>query len=222
MAAARAFESAPLSRAAAFRIPRRLGRRGTKPRVVVRRWSLLRLDVRRPTLHWACQWQLQRTRVSARANAPLWRRTCHAARPATETTVTRLERCARRTRGGAARRFGLFAALSALIRPYQACRRALRRFFPRRCCNWSCAGASPALNIGFTSLGCMKRSVGSAQCPSIVTVSRGGVARLVQPTAARQNTRQRGDRAQRTTLIDRGKSHNDDGSLLRGLQWQTL
>jgi hypothetical protein len=67
------------------------------------------------------------------------------------------------------------------------------------------------------------RPLRPASCPSSVTVSRGGVARLVQPTAAGSWV------GAGAAHIDTNNAHrirgshtNDDGSLLRGLQWQTL
>jgi hypothetical protein len=89
--------------------------------------------------------------------------------------------------------------------------------------NWSCAGASAALNIGPVRLDFDAASPAgfvSLTCHS-VTRGRGTVGANQRGAGA---SGRRGSRAYRHEQRHRirGSHTNDDGSLLRGLQWQTL
>ena len=181
MAAARVLESAPLF----------TSRRNSDPATSADSQSATAMPVREHPVRAVC----------ARARGHLALR-CHAARPAADTTVTRLERCAERTLPCCRCRSGPFC------RDFP-CRAAVpappptrsSRFFSRGTRNWSCAGASPALNIALVSLDRYSVDL-RVSCPSLVTVSRGGVARLVQnDSGGEQHTSNVATAFRRTTLI---------------------
>ena len=149
-----------------------------------------------------CQCENARVARSARAHAGFSRRgvTRLARRP---TQLSRVWSVARRARRPvAAADHSLFAVFSRLAPQCQLRDRALRRGFLAGVVqlelrgSLACAQHPRSLAWDLCSVGRL------ASCPSLVTVSRGGVAQLVQPTRARRCTPTRIPRSARTTHIE--------------------
>jgi hypothetical protein len=109
---------------------------------------------------------------------------CHVARPAADTTVTSLERCAPRTRPCCSRRWRPFCRV---FRRFPVSRRsdslATRPFvagFLAGHAQLELRGSLACAQHRVLSLGSLFGRPVRLSCPSLVTVSRGGVARLVQ------------------------------------------
>ena len=168
MAAARALESAPLSRAAAIRIPRR--RRSAK-------------------LQWVCQCENTRFALSARAHAGISQRgvTRFARRPTQLSRGWSVARGARCPDAAAAR--GLSTAISRLVRRCQPRHRVIRRGFFMRVMQEELRGSLACAQHHVVSLGSTTGQPGRRCVPRSSQVSRGGVARLVQPTGSGEGTR---------------------------------